>query len=401
MASLDKFRSVLQVGASVALHMKRVLLVTDYFRPDPGGLEALFTGVARAWQAGALEVIANRVSRQSRSTPSDLAAFDKGEDYKIIRPDYSQSWQESLKFKARMQELLEQRLTLFGPEHVLFGDLHRATRVSVPVLKTHQIPYSIFLNGNDLKNRLGFLHRASRRIVMEAENVFTLSRYLAREARGYGIAEDRITVLPPFFESRWPRRSTNRLPQFLQKRINKKILLLSLGPFVPRKGQDILIESFARLQDLHHETHLLLAGSGPEFPFLQELIRLHHLDEHVSLTGFLDDATLAGVWKRADIYVQPGRDREDDVESLGMVFLEAAWFGVPMLAGRVGGVDEIVRHGVSGFVIEPGNRDDLSDKLRQMIVSDQLRLRFGKNARDIARRDLDPDRICAFIHTRL
>lgn len=381
--------------------MKRIILVTEYFRPEPGGLEALFSGIARHWDRDAIEVIVPGRENQYLTTSAQRERFDKGESFPLHRVAM-----QSRKFgfgsqKHELETLVQERIESFQPDHVLIGDLRNSSRPCARVARQMGIPYSVFLNGNDLKNRLGFFQIPERRLALEATNIFTISRFLARGARGFGVPEDKIAVVPPGFESRWPRRIPRRLPEFLEKKVGKKILVLCLGPFMPRKGLDLAIKAMAGLGEQRDIVHLLLVGSGPEFPFLKELVRIHNLNDLVTMTGFIDDATLASILQRSDIFLQPGCEREDDVESLGTVFLEAAWFGIPVLGGRLGGMDEVVRHGVSGFVIEPGNLKDLTEKLEQLIMQDRLRHRLGKNARDIARRDFEMRRTCSAIDQRL
>ncbi|MCB1318890.1 MAG: glycosyltransferase family 4 protein [Leptospiraceae bacterium] len=379
--------------------MKRVLLVTDYFRPEPGGLEALFTGIARHW-SGNIEVLVTSNKSHYMCTEDDRHRFDTGEDYPVHRvgPINTRRW--FLRGRSRLVEQFRSAVERTQPEHILFGDF-QSTRFLGSTAESLGLPYSLFLNGSDLKNRLGFFQFTDRRLALGARNVFTISRYIARGARGFGVREDRIVVIPPGFEPRWPRSKRESVPDFLEQRIKRKTILLGLGPFVPRKGLDVAIESLAMVRDLAPRLHMVLVGSGPEFPYLQELIRVRQLEQMVTLTGFLQDRMLATIMQRAHVLIQPGCEREDDVESLGTVFMEAAWFGMPVLAGRIGGVEEIVRHGVSGFVVEPGNVSELSDRIRQMTESEKLRQRFGKNARDIARRDFDMARTCSAIEMRI
>lgn len=379
--------------------MKRVLLLTEFFRPEPGGLEGLFTGIARHWDADQIEVVVAADRKHYFCTDADIAKFDDRERYVVHRSDGVRS--TFLRKPGTIDHLFRERLAAFSPSHVLLSEISRTSRALANQAYLAGIPYSVFLTGGDLKQKLGFTRMLERRLVMGARNIFAISRFLARDARGFGIPEDRITVLPPGFEPRWTGRKRNPLPEKLQERVRNKVLLLGLGPFLPRKGFDAALKALRALGDLKHQLHFVLTGSGPEFAYLKELIRIHELHDMVSMTGFLNDAALASLYQRADVLVQPGCEVDDDVESLGAVFMEAAYFGTPAIGGRMGGVEEIVRHGVSGFIVEPGNITELAERIRQLVESERLRSRFGKNARDIARRDFDMSRTSAAIEMRL
>ena len=389
--------------------MKRVLLVTDFFRPEPGGLEGLFTGIMRHWEVGRMEVVVATGEAHYITPKDDLKLFDSNEAYPVFRNTPRPAALRHY-FKGNREQNFEnfvrERIEQFEPEHILLGQVSESSRLARFALAEFNLDYSIFLNGRDFKNRLGFFNFKDRQLVLKARNVFTLSRYLARGAREFGIQEDRITVLPPGIEVRWAeniqKRSRKRpLPDFLAQRVKGKVTLIGLGPLIPLKGFDLAIEAIHALQDLHKKIHLLLVGSGPEFSYLNELIRIRGLEHQVTLTGFLEDDVLARLMEHADIFLQPGADREDDVESLGTGLMEAAWFGLPSLVGKIGGAPEIVRHGISGYVIEPGNLNELSTRIRELASTPRLRQRMGKTAGEIAHSEFDMTRTCEAIATRI
>lgn len=382
--------------------MKRVLLVTDFFRPDPGGIEGLFTGIARQWDADSVEVLVTADRRHSLAAPEELHEFDVREKYIIHREQPADGLAMfTRKNGSPSREMARLKLEHFAPDHVLLGDFNKSARAFADAARRLGLPYSIFLNGGDLKNKLGFLRLFERRLALGARNIFAVSRFLARGARNFGIPEDRIHVIPPGFEPRWPPRKKTALPAQLAERIGKKILFLGLGPLVPRKGFDYALEALKRFRQHSSRMHYLIAGSGPEFVYLQELVRIHGLDDMVTLSGFLSDEALQAAYQRADVMLQPGKHREDDVESLGAVFMEAAWFGLPVIAGRLGGVEEIVRHGVSGFVADPGDVEDIVRRIEELGSSEKLRYRFGKNAKEIARKEFDMSRTSYAVAVRL
>jgi len=388
--------------------MKKILLVTDFFRPEPGGLEGLFTGIARHWESGSLEVVVATGDSNYIIDTEERKLFDDSESYPIFRISPSPSSLKQYLKKADQEQdfenFIQQRIEEFSPRHIILGQISESARHVRYSLADYDLPYSIFLNGQDYKNKLGFFNFRDRRLVLKARNVFTVSRYLARGAKEFGINEDKIIVLPPGMVLRWPSVKRGRrklLPEYLADKTKNRIVLIGMGPLVPLKGLDLAIEALAELQDLHNRIHFIIMGSGPEYSFLDELIRIRGLENVVSLTGFLPDDHLARVMEHGDIFIQPGCEREDDVESLGTALMEAAWFGLPAIAGKIGGTTEIVRHGISGFIIEPGKANDLSRRIRELVTSDRLRSRMVKTAREIARSEFDMTRTCDAIASRI
>lgn len=377
--------------------MKRVVLVTDFFRPEPGGIEGLFTGIARHWPEGFLEVVVSAAQDQYLSRQEFRNKFDQNEPYSIYRASVGGFLYKEGKEFAK---LFAERLDKFHAEHVILGSLSRSARMAAKVAKLKGIPYSVFLNGSDLKNRLGFHRIWDRQLVLSARTIFTVSRFIARSAREFGIYEEKISVIPPGIESRFSR-GKHTPPLKVTEAAKKKIVLVGLGPFLPRKGFDLAIDAMFRLRHLKQGLHLVLVGSGPEFSYLQELIRIRGLEDCVTLTGFLSDDQLAGVMQTAHIFIQPGVDREDDAEGVHTSLMEAAYFGLPAIVGRIGGREEIVRDGISGFLVEPGSVEGIAKRIEELAKSDTIRNKFGKTARDIALKDFDITRTAAAILHRI
>ena len=379
--------------------MKRVLLVTSFFRPEPGGLEALFTGIARRWDPRLLRVLVTAAPDTNLRDATDRYRFDRSVKYPIDRfaprPDLMGT---DHVFQDRVREILNALV----PDHILFGDMSRVSRLVLKSAGRGGPPYSVFLNGADLKNNLGMFRWAERRFVLGARNVFALSHFIARGALGYGISEERIAVVPPGIEvSARPARS-GQLPKEWAQSSRGRVVIVAAGPFLPRKGLDVAVEAMAMLQPaLRQRVHLFLIGSGPDFTFVEELVRIRGLGSSVTMTGFVSDEWYNALLKRADLLVQPGREREDDSSGLGTAVMEAAFHGLPAIVGNLGGLTERVRDGVSGFVVEAGNPEAVAARLTELLETPRELSRLGRNAREIAAREYDLQRSLAAVETRL
>lgn len=376
--------------------VKKLLLITDFFRPDPGGLEGFFTAVARAWDASSVEVIVSGgnplVEDQAR------AAFDRAEPYRVVRRIPRPSilfWRSGREYREFIQTHIQES----RPDHILFGGLSGGSIWALPSsVAESKIPHSVFLSGGDLSNRLAFTNFKERRLLSTAKIVFVPSRTAARMVRDEGIPDERIALVPPGF---LPSKVRKKIPVGLEARIVGKIVLLGVGPFLPRKGMDVAVLAMKEISARYPNVHLVLVGSGPESGYLSELIRVHGLENAVTMTGFIRDDEYAGVLAKTGILLKPGREREDDAGTLGTTLMEAAWSGIPVIAGRVAGSEEVVRTGFSGILVPPGRVEALVEAVASLVQADDLRLRMGKNAREMARREFDLDRTCAAVISRI
>jgi phosphatidylinositol alpha-1,6-mannosyltransferase len=132
-------------------------------------------------------------------------------------------------------------------------------------------------------------------------------------------------------------------------------VVVCVSRLVARKGQDVLVAAWPQVLALHPTARLLLVGGGPAEAALRRAVAARGLGDSVVLTGGVAPPDLPAHYAAGDVFAMPCRTRRGglDVEGLGMVFLEAAACGKPVVAGTSGGAPETVREGETGHVVDP------------------------------------------------
>ncbi|MGY1822329.1 glycosyltransferase family 4 protein [Geodermatophilus sp. SYSU D00079] len=130
-------------------------------------------------------------------------------------------------------------------------------------------------------------------------------------------------------------------------------VVVCVSRLVPRKGQDVLVAGWPRVLARHPGARLLLVGGGPLETRLRRAVAAAGLERSVVLTGPVRPDQLPAHYAAGDVFAMPCRTRRGglDVEGLGMVYLEAAACGRPVVAGTSGGAPETVQEGVTGHVV--------------------------------------------------
>lgn len=208
------------------------------------------------------------------------------------------------------------------------------------------------------------------------DRFLTVSAYSAREL---GAPPARTRVI---YGGADPRR-------FYPERDTRRSGVLFVGRITPHKGVDRLIAA------LPPGVPLRIAGSEGHDPQPPErdyphLLRRVAAGRDVTFLGAVSDGELPVLYRQAAVLVLPsvhvtcyGRHIRIS-ELLGLVLLEAMMSGTPVVCSRIGGLPEVVQHGVSGFLVEPGDEKELRERLDELLRDPPLARRLGRNARELA-----------------
>jgi len=181
----------------------------------------------------------------------------------------------------------------------------------------------------------------------------------------YDAVAERVEVIPPGVDHSvfTPGRAARVRRQW---RVGDDPVLLVVGRIQPLKGVDLAVRTLAALDD--RRAHLVVVGGPSGEEGEAELARLHALVADLGLTDRVrfeparaHDA-LAAYYRAADVVLVPSR-----TESFGLVALEAAACGTPVVASAVGGLRSVVDHGSSGYLVDERDPDAFAAYVRKIL----------------------------------
>jgi phosphatidylinositol alpha-1,6-mannosyltransferase len=154
--------------------------------------------------------------------------------------------------------------------------------------------------------------------------------------------------------------------------------ILCVGRIVERKGQDQLLRAWPSIRRDYPDSVCWIVGSGPGEPALRaQLDESPEASAGVRLFGKVEDRVLREMYEKCALFALPSRSISGEEEGFGLVFLEAALFGKPSVAGRVGGVSDAVLHGRTGLLVDPENPLEIADAVSRLLRDRALRRRMG------------------------
>ncbi len=160
-----------------------------------------------------------------------------------------------------------------------------------------------------------------------------------------------------------------------------KIRILSVGRLHPRKGQLYLLQSlFEQNAEWLGKVELRFVGQPVKKAYVKSLQTLgRKLPCTVHLLQDLDDESLNREYANSDLFVMASVPYGASVEGLGLVYLEAFRYGLPVIAHNIGGVSDVVKDSENGFLVEYGDQEALLQAITKLVNEPQLRQQMGEN----------------------
>lgn len=152
--------------------------------------------------------------------------------------------------------------------------------------------------------------------------------------------------------------------------------ILIVGNLLKTKGHELVLTGLKTLKSAFPQLQCRIIGEGPERADLEGLAQDLGIREHVHFEGRKSRSEVAEAMRRCSVFVLPSRN-----EGLGCVYLEAMSCGKPVMGCRGQGIDEVIEHGINGWLISADGLEELVDGLSILLRSAELRKNIGTDAR--------------------
>ena len=354
----------------------RTLVISNDFPPRPGGIQQYVHALASRLPADEVVVYA--------PAWKGAAAFDAAQPFPVVRHPTSLM----LPVPAVLRRAREVAVSE-GCDRLWFGAAAPLALLA-PRLRDIAPRTVASTHGHETGwARLPGARQALRRIGGTADVVTYVSDYTRRLLAPALGARATLEWLPSGVDT--TAFSPDADGEGVRRRLGLggRPVVVCVSRLVARKGQDMLIHALPVVRRVVDGAMLLVVGGGPDMPRLQRLAAEAGVADHVRFTGSVPWPELPAHYAAGDVFAMPCRTRLAgvDVEGLGIVYLEAAATGLPVVAGTSGGAPEAVQDGRTGRVVDPSSVGAVAAALIELLQDPERAAEMGRAGREWVERE--------------
>lgn len=353
--------------------MKKTLLVTLDFYPDVGGVSGYWLALGKLLDPKDTIVLAPTlpVGVQEIQTP-----------YRIYRRRFftKSFWPRWIPLFFSIGEVMKKEKS----EMIIVGQV-LPIGVVVRILNFFlKCPYVVSTHGMDIT--LCFFNPWKRFlcqwVLKGAKKILANSQFTSTQIQKLSVSPSRITcVYPCPLFSPGTGKETEPSHDLLEK-IQGKYIVLTVARMVWRKGHEMILDACQNLSKKYPEIRFIFIGDGPYRKDLEQKVKTNHCEEYILFLGVVSQEQTRWWFNHCDLFVMTPREQGGDIESFGIVYLEAQSYGKPVIGTKTGGVAETIEDGVTGMLIEQNDRRVLSEKIQFFMSNPEYAKQIGKAGKE-------------------
>ena len=240
-------------------------------------------------------------------------------------------------------------------------------------------PFIITAHGIGLLSDSRFKKILTKFYLSFPSKIICVSNHVAEIASKY-TNKNKITVINNGVDSEKLKLTKNNHDFKKKFGLKNEKILLSVGNLVERKGIDIIISSLPAIIKNYSNIKYFIIGDGPERENLHRSVKELGLEKYVVFIDYVSDDDLANFYNICDVFILMSRTikEKEGVEGFGIVYIEASYFGKPVIGGRSGGTADAIVDGVTGYRIDPTSTKELVNKVVLLLKNERLRKKLGQ-----------------------
>jgi len=352
----------------------KILIITLEYPPNIGGIASYVYNFTAHLPSDEVIVYAPKIK--------DDREYDAKNDWKTYRfnPYFKFLWPEWIRMFWQIRKIVKkEKIEKIYVHHAL-----PAGYVAYLIKKFFKIPYYVFFHGTDLEVGLKKKLRKIKMVCNGAEKVVVSGEFLKNKllARLENL-QDKIVIVHPspgdFFLI--PQNPIELETMRAKLALKGKKVLISVGRMADGKGFPHMIRLLPKILEKVPNLVWLVIGDGPKKDDLIKNIQKNYLQNVARIMGFVPLEELPKYYQMADAFVLLTHKDEGSEEGWGTAFLEASASGLPVIAGKVGGVEEVVENLVTGILVDIYQDQGVVSAITELLKNSDYAKQMGEAGR--------------------
>ena len=349
-----------------------IIILTQCFPPTIGGIENLVENLSiELSKTYKVLVLADHHDKKNDNY------YDSKHDTNLVIKRIS-----GIKFFRKRKKLTELKKLISSNKisHVI-GDSWKSFELTIDTLNSQFIPSICLAHGNEL-----IIKKPSKKIrvvsvLNKVKHIVTNSNFTVSLIKDIGIANKNVTSIYP------GAKNTSHLNQEIIQGIDGQPVITTLARLEKRKGHAYILSAISKLRNEFPNILYIIAGSGVEFEYLKKITSELDIVKNVIFLGDINENQKKYIFKNTNLMVMPTLDesKKNSIEGFGIAYLEAAYYGIPSIASKVGGTPEAVIHNETGIIIS--DMSELYNSLKELLSNKSKLNELGQKAKLRAEND--------------
>ena len=245
--------------------------------------------------------------------------------------------------------------------------------------KMFKVRTSVTAHGLDVAYGSKSYQSLMKAALANMDKVFAVSRHTLELCRERGVAGEKLACISNGIQYEEFRRDAGEeekrrlLTKIGIERRNAK-LILTVGRLIRRKGVLWFVENvLGKIAESDASVVYIVVGRGPDNKLIRKAIMEKRLERHTAVVPCLSDDEIKVLYQCARVFIMPNMQVAGDAEGFGIVALEAAASGCPVVASGIEGIRDAISDGKNGFLVKERSADEFAAKINALLQDERFR----------------------------
>jgi glycosyltransferase involved in cell wall biosynthesis len=314
----------------------------------------------------------SNTSKTSIENHSNIEIYRYGSQFKLMSSNISLDL-----FRKPLEYELDIAHISFDVPPGPFAGYRYAKKKNIPYIVTYHGDWDETYGNPFRKFGVYLINKWVDKILSDSKFIISPSSSYIESSKYLRKYDDKTIVIPNGINLK--EFDINLSKHACRKKLNiplDKNIVLFFGYLSPLKNPDTLLEAFKKVIDKLENSLLIFAGSGVMMDKLKKLSIILKIENNVKFAGYVGKELRPYYYKSADLLCLPSSN-----ECNPLSILEAMASNLPVVASQIGGIPDIIKNGVNGYLVPPNDLKKLSNAIIYLLKNKDIREKMGKNGR--------------------